>query len=375
MRRWVQNVFRLGLKELASLSSDVVMVVLIVYVFTLAVYSEATAMRTDVNNALVAVVDADHSTLSGRIKDGLQPPYFRPPRELDRSEVDSLLDKGQYTFILEIPPKLEADLLAGRGPSIQINVDATAVSQAAIGTAYIQEIINRETAAFLKARGVDSALPVEPVIRALFNQNLEAVRFTASMGVINNVTIIAIVLVGAAIMRERERGTIEHLLVMPVRSSEIAAAKIWANGLVILLVAGFSLHAVVHVVLGVPIVGSVEFFLAGTAVYLFSVTALSILLATIANSMPQFALLSIPVFVVMFLLSGSFTPFESMPAILQDIMYISPATHFVRFAQAVLYRGAGVEVVWPDLAIMGVLGGLFLAAALSRFRSMLARQA
>jgi ABC-2 type transport system permease protein len=104
--------------------------------------------------------------------------------------------------------------------------------------------------------------------------------------------------------------------------------------------------------LGVPIVGSVEFFLAGAAVYLFSVTSLSVLLATIPNSMPQFALLSIPVFVVMFLLSGSFTPFESMPALLQDIMYVSPATHFVRFAQAVLYRGAGIEVVWPDLAVV-----------------------
>ena len=218
-------------------------------------------------------------------------------------------------------------------------------------------------------------IPVEPVIRALFNQNLEAKQFTASMGVINNVTILAIVLVGAAVMREREHGTIEHLLVMPVRSSEIAAAKIWANGLIILLAAAFSLHVVVQVVLGIPILGSVELFLAGAAVYLFAVASLSILLATIVNSMPQFALLSIPVFVIMFLLSGSFTPFESMPVFLQDIMYILPSTHFVRFAQSVLYRGAGIDVVWPDLAIMGALGGAFLAAALSRFRAMLARQA
>lgn len=375
MWRWVQNVFRLGLKEFASLSSDVVMMVLIVYVFTVAIYSEATAMRTDVNNALVAVVDADQSTLSSRIKDALQPPYFQPPDDIDRSELDPLLDKGYYTFILEIPPKFESDLLAGRGPSIQINVDATAVAQAAVGTAYIQEIIARETANFLKVRGANPAIPIEPVIRALFNQNLEAIRFTASMGVINQVTILAIVLVGAAVMRERERGTIERLLVMPVRASEIAAAKIWANGLVILLAAAFSLHVVVQVVLGVPIVGSVELFLAGATVYLFAVAALGILLATIANSMPQFSLLSIPVFVIMFLLSGSFTPFESMPTFLQGLMYVSPSTHFVRFAQSVLYRGAGLDVVWSDLAIMSILGGIFLAAALSRFRVMLKRQA
>ncbi|WP_296707407.1 ABC transporter permease [Rhodoblastus sp.] len=374
MWRWFENVFHLGLKEIASLSRDKVMVVLIIYVFTVAVYSEATAMRTDVRNAGVAIVDADHSTLSSRIKDALQPPYFRTPREIDRSEVDQLLDKGQYTFILEIPPRLEADLLANRGPSIQINVDATAVTHAAVGTAYIQEIIMRETASFSKQRGANPAVPIDPVIRALFNQNLEAIRFSASMGVINNVTILAIILVGAAVMRERERGTIEHLLVMPVRPGEILAAKIWANSLIILLAAGFSLHVVVHVALQVPIVGSVEFFLAGTAVYLFAVTSLGILLATIANSMPQFALLSIPVFVVMFLLSGSFTPFESMPTFLQDIMYVSPSTHFVRFAQSVLYRGAGVDVVWPDLAIMTALGGVFLTAALLRFRAMLLSQ-
>lgn len=374
MLRWLQNVLRLGFKELASLSSDVVMMALIAYVFTFAVYTELTAMRTDVNNALVAVVDADQSALSARIKDALQPPFFQPPREIDRSEVDRLLDKGYFTFILEIPPKLEANLIANQGPSIQINVDATAVSQAAVGTAYIQQIIARETAAFLKAEGAGSGIPIEPVVRAMFNQNLEAMRFSASMGVINNITILSIILVGAAVMRERERGTIEHLLVMPVRSSEIAVAKIWANAAVVLLAAAFSLRVVVNTALGIPIVGSVELFLVGAAVYLFAVTSLGIMLATIANSMPQFSLLSIPVFVLMFLLSGSFAPFESMPALLQDIMYISPSTHFVRFAQAVLFRGAGVEVVWMDLAIMALLGAAFLATALSRFRVMLARQ-
>lgn len=374
MRRWFQNVFRLGLKEIASLSRDIVMVVLIIYVFTVAVYTMATGLKTEVSNASVAVVDADRSTLSSRIKDALQPPYFRAPREIDRSEVDRLLDKGQYTFILEIPPRLEADLLANRGPSIQINVDATAVSQAAVGTAYIQEIIARETASFLKRRGLSQILPIDPVIRALFNQNLDAIRFNASMDIIINITMLGIILVGAAVMREREHGTIEHLLVMPVRPSEIAAAKIWANGFVILLAAGFSLHVVVQFLLKIPIVGSVELFLAGTAVYLFAVTSLGILLATIANSMPQFALLSIPVFVIMFLLSGTFTPFESMPAFLQKIMYVAPSTHFVKFAQSVLYRGAGIDVVWSDVAIMGALGAAFFAAALSRFRAMLARQ-
>ena len=372
MRRWMENTFRLGIKEFASLSRDVVMVVLIVYVFTFAVYSEATAMRTDVNGASVAVIDGDRSTLSGRIRDALQP-YFRAPVEVDRSQLDALMDKGAFAFILDIP-RGSKPTPAGRAPTIQVNVDATGISQAGAGTAYIEEIIARETASFLKRGSETTALPVRPVIRAMFNPNLEAISFTASMGVINNVTILAIILVGAAVMREREHGTIEHLLVMPVRASEIVAAKIWANGFVVLLSAAFSLHVVVAIALGATIVGSVELFLGGTAIYLFAVTSLGIMLATVANSMPQFALLSIPVFVVMFLLSGSFTPFESMPRFLQLVMDLSPSTHYVRFAQSVLYRGADVEVVWPDLLTMVGLGVAFVAVALFRFKVMLAQQ-
>lgn len=371
MRQWLRNVVRLGVKEFASLSRDVVMVVLIVYVFTVAVYSEATAMRTDVNDAKVAVVDGDRSALSARIKDALQPPYFRLPEEIDRAEMDGLMDKGRYTFVLDIPTGFEADVLAGRQASIQVNVDATAVTQAGVGTAYIQQIVDHEVASFLRTAPLSSALPVTPVIRALFNQNLEAISFTASMGVINNVTILAIILVGAAVMREREHGTIEHLLVLPLRPSEIVFAKIWANGLIILIAAAFSLHVVAEIALRASIVGSIELFLAGTTVYLFAVTSLGILLATVASSMPQFALLSIPVFVLMFLLSGSFTPFESMPGFLQALMSVSPSTHFVRFAQSVLYRGAGVDQVWRDLLTMMGLGAVFLATALHRFKAML----
>lgn len=374
MRRWLENVFRLGVKEFASLSRDVVMVVLIGYVFTFAVYSEATAMRTDVNDAKVAVIDDDRSTLSDRIKDALRPPYFRPPVEIDRSSLDGLMDKGAFAFILDIPHGLEAHFLAGRNPAIQVNVDATSISQAGVGVAYIQQIVARETTSFLRQPPAETFASVNAVVRAMFNPNLEAISFTASMGVINNVTILAIILVGAAVMREREHGTIEHLLVMPVSASEIIAGKVWANGLVILLAAAFSLHVVVEVVLGASIVGSIELFLAGTAVYLFAVTSLGILLATVANSMPQFALLSIPVFVLMFLLSGSFTPFESMPQALQMVMDLSPSTHFVRFAQAVLYRGAGLSVVWRDFLLMAGLGAVFVTLALYRFKAMLARQ-
>ena len=175
-------------------------------------------------------------------------------------------------------------------------------------------------------------------------------------------------------MRERERGTIEHLLVMPVSAAEIALAKIWANGLVVLVATCLSLVVIVRGLLHVPIAGSLMLFLISTAIYLFAVTALGVLLATTVNSMPQFGLLAIPVFVVMNLLSGTTTPQEAMPDWLQLAMQISPSTHFVALSQSVLYRGAGIEIVWGSMAAMGGLGLAFLLVALARFRTMLARQ-
>ncbi|MGT2467593.1 ABC transporter permease (plasmid) [Mesorhizobium atlanticum] len=217
-------------------------------------------MKTDVSNAGVAIVDADHSILSASIKDALQPPYFRAPREIDRSELDELPGQGNITPLSSKFRRASKPIYWRTAAlAIQINVDATAVAQAAVGTAYIQQIISRETASFLHAHGANQAVPIEPVIRALFNQNLEAIRFSASMGIINNVTILAVILAGAAVMRERERGTIEHLLVMPVLPNRNSCGKDlgqWIDRH--LVAAGLSLHLVVQFALQVPIVGSVE---------------------------------------------------------------------------------------------------------------------
>lgn len=371
---WPNVVFRLGLKELYSLVRDPVLVVVIVYAFSVGVYVVATGRKTDVRDASVAVVDADRSVLSARINDALLPPYFRAPSYLDRAESRRLMDNGTYTFVIEVPPRLEADILAGRLAPLQINIDATAVAYAGIGASYIQDVVASETATFLRQRGVTGGAPVEVVDRVLFNRSLDTVGFNAVMEVIKNITILTLILVGAAVIRERERGTIEHLLVMPIGPSEIAAAKIWANGAAVVLATAVSLQVMTLVLPAGVIGGSIPLFLAGVVVYVFAVGALGILLATVASSMPQFGLLAIPIFVIMILLSGGVTPFENMPPLLRNTMHVVPSTHFVKFAQAVMFRGAGIDLVWRDLAFMAALGVVFLAAAMARFRTMLSRQ-
>ena len=363
------RIFRLGVKELYSLRADPVLLALIVYTFTFAVYAVATGAKFEVENAAVAVVDEDRSPLSRRVQDALLKPFFKPADVIDASQIDAAMDAGRYVFVIEIPPKFEQDALAGLHPSVQINIDATAMSQAGNGTAYIQSIIYQEVGAALPNR--TGTQPIDMVVRARFNPNLKSDWFTAVMQVINNITILAVILTGAALIREREHGTIEHLLVMPVTPIEIMLAKIWANGLVILLAATFSLLVVVEMLLKVPVAGSIPLFIGSSALYMFSVAALGILIATISTSMAQFGLLSIPLLMVMNLLSGSTTPMESMPEWLQTAMQVSPALHFVGLAQAILYRGADFAIVWPRMIALGATGVVFFTLAALRFRKAL----
>jgi len=362
----IMNILQLGKKELFSLRYDPVMMFLIVYMFSLAVFEEAQNAVIGVNNAAIAIVDEDRSQLSLRINDALLQPHFQEPQIININEVDSVMEKGRYSFVIDIPPRFQADILAGRQPVIQLNVDATAMSLAGTGTRYIQQIISQEVMAFLKEDEFPQMVNI--VTRVRFNPNMETIWFQGTMSLTNNITMLAILLTGAALIREREHGTIEHLLVMPLRPIEIMLAKVWANGLVVIIAASLSLVTVVQGALAVPLIGSIPLYLTGAVIYLFSVTSLGIFLATLARSMPQFGLLTMLVFVVMMLLSGGNTPLESMPEGLQFIMQFVPSTHFVSMAQAILFRDAGIDVVWPDFLAAAVIGAVFFFTALLRFR-------
>ncbi len=369
----VRHIIQLGIKELLSLFRDPVLLFLIAYSFTFSVYTPSKSAVMDVINASVAVVDEDHSTISRQIRDALLPPLFLPPAQIPFSEINRAMNEGKYTFIIDIPPKFQHDLLRNLTPTIELITDATAMSQAGRGPGYLQKIITSEVNHFLAYRGKRNTRElVRLVTRARFNPNMQQGWFVAINQIINNISVLAIFLTGAAVLREREHGTIEHLLVMPLSPYELMFAKIWANGLVVVVAVMISLYLVVKGAIGVPIAGSIPLFVAGLVVYLFSVTALGVMLATLVRSMPQFGLLAFPVFIAMSLLSGGQTPLESMPIALQKIMQFVPSTHFVSFSQAVLFRDALPSMVWPDLTKMFLIGSAYTLFTLSRFRKMLA---
>jgi len=366
------NIFWLGIKEIRSLLSDKVMVLFVIYAFTLSVQVQATGTSSEVNNASIAFVDEDESALSKELINAFYPPRFQHPVRIEASEVQDAMDRGRFLFAVSIPPRFERDLRAGRNPTIQVNIDATAMQQAGIGAGYIRSITNDRISTFLKRTEETGPKPVQLVVRRLFNPNAVSSWFKSIVAIINQISLLTVILTGAAVIREREHGTLEHLLVMPLTAFEIAMAKVWANSLVILIATAASLFLIVQMLLKVPFAGSVALWFVGVMLYLFFATALGIFLGTISRSMAQFALLIILVIVVLMLLSGGSTPVESQPKWLQYLTYFLPARHFVSFSQVIIYRGGGLSAVWSQFLMVGAIGLAFFVYSLGLFRKSIA---
>lgn len=364
----LSNILWLGIKELNSLYRDSIMLALVVFAFSFSIYSQSKGATDVVNNVSIAFVDEDQSGLSSSLQSAFYPPYFQTPAMITADKIDRAMDRGQYMFVVVIPPNFAADIRVGKSPTVQINIDATAAIQASIGSSYVQNIIATEAARYITQNDPKQQAGVPLIVHRAFNPNGESKWFRALAGLLDQLTMITIILTGAALIREREHGTIEHLMVMPVSSFEIAVGKVWANGLVVLTAAILSMYFIIEGLLDVPIAGSRMLLILGIVIYLFLAAAIGIFLGIFARTMAQFALLIMLTISPMQMLSGGSSPIENQPDWMQVITWFLPSRHFMSFSQAVAYRGAGIEVIWMDLLFMTLLGLAFFVGSLLLFR-------
>lgn len=205
-------------------------------------------------------------------------------------------------------------------------------------------------------------------MRRAFNPNGDPVWFKAMSSLLNQLSLLTIALTGAAMLREHEHGTIEHLMVMPLTPVEVALSKVLATMLVVLAAFVGSLLVVVQGVLMVPVAGSVPLLVGGAAVCLWATAAIGMLLGTLARGMARFALLVIMVIIPMIMLSGGMGAVESQPDLVRKLTLALLSHHFLAFAKAVAFRGAGLAAVWPQLLLMAGPGVGFFAGSLFLFR-------
>lgn len=367
MRRGA-NIFWLMMKEFRTLWREAILLLLVIYSFGPGIYMESSGAGDMLNKASVTFVDEDRSALSRALQTALLMPRYLPPLEATADQIDRMMDWGETVFVVVIPAGFEADVRAGRTPSLQINIDATKTAAAAVGTGYLIGTFNEEISRFAAGQNIIPVSPVDLVLRRSFNPAGNEAWLRAISALLDHLSMVTIVLTGAALIREREHGTIEHLLLMPVTAIEIALAKICANAMVVFMAFVFSLFIVVEGALEVPFAGSEALFLTGTAVYLFAAASIGVLLGIVARTTAQFALLLMLVIMPIMILSGGMTPVESQPLWLQPITWLLPSRHFMEFATAITYRGADFAIVWPAFLWTFVLGAVFLAISLILFR-------
>ena len=235
--------------------------------------------------------------------------------------------------------------------------DGSQSMSATIAGAHIAGIAGRYSVDLLEARmGVARGrLPqVDARVRVEYNPNLVETWFSGLLEVFNQVTMIAMLLAAAAMVREREHGTMEHLLVSPLRSWELFTAKVVPVVVLVPLAALGSVFGIVHGVFATPIRGSVALFYAVTVIYVFALASLGLAIAVVARNLGQAMLLLLLILYPMMLLSGAFTPPESMGPFMRYASLVSPVRHYVDFGYQVLFKGNGLAYVWPD--VLGILG-------------------
>ena len=370
--RTLKNIWELGLKELIGLLRNPLMLLLIAYSFTLSIKDSAEAAKDTINDVAIAIVDEDHSELSRRIRDAFLPPFFKRAEVIQPYETDRALNEGRYTFVLVLPINMEKDILAGRKPSVRLDIDATQMSVAYAGAGAVEAIVGSEIARQVARENVPAEDFITLETRNRYNPNLTQKWAQAINDLINAIAMLAIILTGSALINEREHGTMEHLLVMPVSPFEIIVSKIWAMTAVVLLAVTATVFLVIRQELEIPIAGSIPLFLVGVAIALFAINSLGIFLATVASSMPQLGMLVILVLMPMNMLSGGSTPLESMPPFVRKLSMLLPTTHFNTFSSGILYRGVGLEVVWKPFLALFLIGLVLFLVSLVRFRKSVA---
>ena len=371
---WWSRMAAMTGKELLQLARDTLLVLAVLYLFTFDIMM-AGGVKMDLNKATVVVHDMDHSLASRELIYRFQQPYFQLGGEiLDQNEGIRLLDQGKALMVLDIPPRFQHDLIQGRPTQVQVQVDTSNTVLGTLAASYSGQIIGQygfDTA--LQRMGLTAeALAAVPMLvdrhRVWYNPNQKDSWFMSISELLTVITVLAMMLPAAAAVREKERGTIEQLLVSPLTSMQILLPKVIAMTLVILLGTALSVGLIIHGVFHVPMKGNLTLFFAVTAMYTFAMSGLGLFVSTMSRNLAQAAMMIIMIMMPIILLSGAWTPPEAMPVGIRQAMYISPLYYYIEISYAILLKGAGIKILWDSLLGLGMLGSLVFGFGVWRFR-------
>lgn len=363
------------MKELKQLGRDRVLLAFIVYAFTADIFLAASGVSLSLNHAATLVQDLDHSPQSRELFSRFQQPYFRIDGTVSQDAAAlAALDQGRAMLVLSVPPQFGRDLSNGQPTSLAMQVDTTNSVLGFLATSHAQQIVSQyglESA--MQRLGMGEAatrnLPqVQNDIRVWYNPNQEDSWFMGISEMLNIATVFAVLLPAAAMVREKERGTVEQLIVSPLSPFGILLPKVVSMTGVILCGVALSLFLVLIPVFAIPVKGSLLLFFVLSGLYVFTTAGLGLFAATIARNLAQAGMLSILILAPMLFLSGAWTPPEAMPGWLRGLMFASPLHYYLDIAFGILLKGQGLADLQSAILGMGGIGVLVFGAGLLLFR-------
>ena len=374
-RIWLNQVYVLMQKELKQLVKDRALFAFTIFIFTLDIMIAAGAASVDLHRSPLAVHDLDRSTESRALVDRFQAPYFEYRGEVrDAAAGLALLDLGQARALLSLPPDFAERLQRGQPVELQLLVDTAQATQGFLFSSYTERIVGEYSAQWseraLQRAGADPRrLPeIRAETRFWYNAALEEAWFNTVSEMLGMITVATILLPAAAMVREKERGTIEQLLVAPVSPWQVVLSKILAMVLVMLAGTAVAVLGVMNGLYGVPFRGSHVLFFFAVAVFAITSSGLGIVAASFARNSGQVGLIVMLIVVPTIMLSGTWNMTESMPSWLQMLVEFLPLRHFIILAYGILIRGAELAVLWPALLKMALLGCVLLLVGVLRFK-------
>jgi ABC-2 type transport system permease protein len=366
-------------KEFGELRRDIPILLILIWGFTGIIYSAGHAISMEIRDYPVVVYDMAQSRTSRELISRLHKPYFKIVAHLRNEDaVVRYLDQGKASLAIIIPPEFERRVNAGETAQFQILSDGTLSMSATIAGAHIAtiasefglELLSRTSA---MQAGAATALPrVDARIRVAYNANLVNAWFSAMLELFNITTMVAALLTAAAMVREKEYGTLEQLLVSPLRPAELFIAKVIPTVVIVPLLALGSLFAILQGVFDVPIRGSILLFYLVSLVYVFAAASLGLAIAVVARNVAQAMMILLLFLFPMMFLSGAFTPPESMATWMRYASLISPMRYYLDFGYQVLFKGNGIAEIWHDILGIFAVGSVMFGIAVWRFRRLIA---
>ena len=360
-------------KEFAQMGRDVPLLVILVWAFTFAVYTAGQGRTGETSEIATAVYDLSRTPASREFLSHLQRPYFKVIASLTREEeVTRYLEDGAAAVVVIVPPDFHRDIAASRPARVQVLTDGALPIQATVSIAYLATISARYAVALLDARSAVGgsafdAPAIDERLRVKFNPNMLSSWFASLLELLNMCTMVSLLLTAANLVREKERGTMERLLVSPARPIEVFVAKIAPTIVVVVALSACSMIFVLGPAFGLPIRGSLLLFLSVTALYVFAMTSMGIVIALLARNMAQAVLMMILILQPMVFLSGAWNPPEAMSPWLRHLSAVSPLRYYIDVGFGIVLKGNGLAVLTTDVLAIALLGAVMFALSLFWF--------